>query len=137
MMHRAVGRLAATKTMAFHDARETLALAHTAHLHLVGCGKDRNFDRRANFGRIPVTKRKLTKHAARRYAGILEMLLGRFVRFVFPPRFDETELHRVVTVPCFRLPLHDNTRPRLDNSERDDFAVLSETLSHSELSSYQ
>ena len=72
------------------------------------------------------------KYPSRRNAGALEVALG---GFVYPPRgfiFNESELHRVITICIDGLLLYDNAWAGLEDRNRRYRTILQEQLRHPE-----
>src|SRR6188474_3223151 len=123
--------------MALDDALEALAAARPDHIDAFAVGKDRHVDDVARLGGIAAGLHlHLAANARRRHAGLLEVARARFVLFR-RLRFDEAQLHRLVSVVLRRLHLCDDARTGLEDGRGRNRAVSCEQLRHADFLSDQ
>ena len=128
----AVGHWTAAEAVALLITREATTHAVAAHVHLLASFEITNGDLVAQFEPADVIDAVFAEVAQKFLAGLGEVTLGGFVDQLVA-RFAEADLNGGIAV-CFRcFELGDAARARLDQSDRDGFALLVEELGHTQL----
>ncbi|MPN46818.1 hypothetical protein SDC9_194417 [bioreactor metagenome] len=133
-VHRAtaVGLAAAASAPALDGTGVSLAFGNTGDVYLVAFLEDRDINDVADVLLSGVVQLEFAQILLERDSRLGQMtLLG--LADLSGLNVLITELHGVVSVFFSRLLLSDDTGPRLNNGDRDDFALLIEDLRHADL----
>lgn len=131
MVLRAVGHWASAEAMTLLITGEATTHGVAADVHLLACFEITHGDGSAKFETLQVVDAIFTQVAEHPFAGFGEVALGGLVDQLFAS-IAKADLDGLVAVSFGGFELGDPARPRLDQGDRDGFALLIEELGHTQ-----
>ena len=131
MVLRAVGHWTSTEAMALLITGEATTHGVAADVNLLACLEITHGDCATQLETLQVVDAIFTQVAEDPLAGFGEVTLGGLVDQLFAC-FAKTDLNGFIAVSFSGLELGNSARPRLDQSDRDGFALLVEELGHTQ-----